>query len=142
MAGVLTGFRGWGFFMVIALIPLVAYMFMHNPKYATEAAKVNEMLMSIKNEQVRDQMLVPLTIPLYMPVGLMGAFAAVMFAAFIGSSDTYMHSWGSIFVQDVILPSRSPEKKAFCSTSFFIALTLPLSGYYYTLFYIFSFCGI
>jgi SSS family solute:Na+ symporter len=36
----------------------------------------------------------------------MGAFAAVMLAAFISTHDTYLHSWGSIFIQDVIMPFR------------------------------------
>jgi len=41
-----------------------------------------------------------------LPVGLMGAFAAVMLAAFISTHDTYLHSWGSIFIQDVVMPFR------------------------------------
>ena len=41
-----------------------------------------------------------------LPVGFVGLFAAVMFAAMLSTDDTYMHSWGSIFVQDVILPFR------------------------------------
>ena len=41
-----------------------------------------------------------------LPMGLMGAFAAVMFAAFISTHDTYLHSWGSIFIQDVVMPFR------------------------------------
>ena len=32
--------------------------------------------------------------------------AAVMLAAFISTHDTYLHSWGSIFIQDVVLPFR------------------------------------
>jgi SSS family solute:Na+ symporter len=36
----------------------------------------------------------------------MGAFAAVMLGAFITTNDTYLHSWGSIFVQDIVLPLR------------------------------------
>ena len=40
----------------------------------------------------------------YLLLGDHGAFAAVMLAAFISTHDTYLHSWGSILVQDVILP--------------------------------------
>ena len=29
-----------------------------------------------------------------------------MFAAFISTHDTYLHSWGSIFIQDVVMPFR------------------------------------
>jgi len=42
----------------------------------------------------------------FLPPGIMGLFAAVMLAAFISTHDTYLHSWGSIFVQDVVMPIR------------------------------------
>ena len=109
MAGVLGSFRGWGFTFSLTLIPLVGYMIMHHPDFADQAAKVKALLAQISDEQVRDQMVVPLTMTLYMPVGLMGAFAAVMFAAFITTHDTYLHSWGSIFIQDVYMPWRNKE---------------------------------
>ena len=109
MAGVLASFRTWGFQWGLTLIPLVAYMIMHHPDYTLEAAKVQGILDTIPDEQVRDQMIVPITMTLYLPVGMMGAFAAVMFAAFITTHDTYLHSWGSIFVQDVYLPWRNRE---------------------------------
>jgi SSS family solute:Na+ symporter len=87
MAGVLGSFRGWGFLYGLTLIPLVAYMIMHHPDYAADALRINSMLDHIADPQVRDQMITPLTMTLYMPVGLMGAFAAVMFAAFISTHD-------------------------------------------------------
>ncbi|MFC1526799.1 sodium:solute symporter [Candidatus Latescibacterota bacterium] len=109
MAGVLASFRTWGFQWGLTLIPLVAYMIMHHPDYTGWAAQVQAILDTIPDEQVRDQMVVPLTMTMYMPVGLMGAFAAVMFAAFITTHDTYLHSWGSIFIQDVYLPWRNRD---------------------------------
>ncbi|MEN8255210.1 MAG: sodium:solute symporter [Verrucomicrobiota bacterium] len=121
MAGVLAGFRGWAFMYAITLVPLVAYMIMHHPDYAAQAGQVNQMLGAIGNEQIRDQMLVPMTMTLYMPVGMFGAFAAVMFAAFISTHDTYLHSWGSILVQDIVMPLR---KKAFTNEQHIRALRL------------------
>ena len=41
-----------------------------------------------------------------LPVGVLGLLCAVMFAAFISTHDTYLHSWASIFIQDVVLPLR------------------------------------
>ena len=104
MAGVLGQFRGFTLLWALTLLPLVAYMIMHHPDYTDWAAQVNAKLSLIADEQVRDQMITPITMTLWMPVGLMGAFAAVMFAAFISTHDTYLHSWGSIFVQDIYLP--------------------------------------
>ncbi len=109
MAGVLGSYRGWALLWGLTLLPLVAYMIMHHPDYAHWADQVNAQLALIPDEQVRDQMVTPLTMTLYMPIGLMGAFAAVMFAAFITTHDTYLHSWGSILIQDVYLPWRGKE---------------------------------
>ena len=65
---------------------------MHHPDYAHWAEQVNAQLAQILDEQVRDQMVTPLTMTIYMPIGLMGAFAAVMFPAFITTHDTYRSS--------------------------------------------------
>jgi solute:Na+ symporter, SSS family len=109
MAGVLGSYRGWALLWSLTLMPLVAYTIMHHPNYADWAVQVQGVLDGIPDEQVRDQMITPLTMTLYMPVGLMGAFAAVMFAAFISTHDTYLHSWGSIFIQDIYLPWTGKE---------------------------------
>jgi len=39
-------------------------------------------------------------------MGLVGLMGAAMFGAFLSTNDTYLHSWGAIFVQDVVLPFR------------------------------------
>jgi SSS family solute:Na+ symporter len=106
MATVLGGFRFLFLTYAIMLMPLVAYMIMHHPNYTEQAAQVTEMLNQIDNEQVRDQMITPLTMTTYMPIGLMGAFGFVMLAAFISTNDTSLHAWGSIFVQDIVMPLR------------------------------------
>ena len=106
MATVLGGFRFLFFNYALMIVPLVAYMIMHHPNYADKAAVVTEKLSHIDNAQVRDQMITPLTMGTYMPSGLMGAFAAVIIAGFVASNASSLHSWGTIFVQDVILPFR------------------------------------
>ena len=125
MATVLGGFRLFFFKYGLLLFPLIAYMIMHHPNHADRAAQVTEMLSHISNEQVRDQMITPMTMATYMPPGLMGAFAAVMFCAFVSTNDTYLHSWGSIFVQDVIMPFR---KKPLDTKKHLLLLRLSIVG--------------
>jgi len=48
----------------------------------------------------------PAMLAAILPPGMLGLTVAAMIALFISTSDTYLHSWGSILVQDIILPFR------------------------------------
>ncbi|MFH1614053.1 MAG: sodium:solute symporter [Planctomycetota bacterium] len=114
MANVISNFRWWAFWGIILFLPLCAYTLMHNPKYAEQAGHVQMLLGRISNEEVRNQMITPVAMTTFLPKGLLGAFAAAIFAAFISTHNTQLHSWGCIFVQDVLAPLRkkplSPEE--------------------------------
>jgi SSS family solute:Na+ symporter len=107
MGDVLTNWRNipqWGLFLVF--VPVVAYAFLHHPDFAPAAAAVRPVLDGVANEAIRSQLTVPIALTKLLPVGLMGAFAAVMLASAVACHSTYLHSWGSIFIQDVVLPLR------------------------------------
>lgn len=91
---------------LVVMLPVWAYTMMHHPAYAEDASVTNAILASIENPQIQKQMTVPLALRQLLPTGLMGAFCAVILAAFISTHDTYLHSWGSVFIQDVIMPFR------------------------------------
>jgi len=106
MGGVLGSWRGLGQSTALLLIPIVAYTVMHHQFYLPVQQSVNGVLDGLGSEALRNQLRVPLVLVEILPVGLLGAFAAVMLAAFISTHDTYLHSWGSIFIQDVVMPFR------------------------------------
>jgi len=61
-------------------------------------------------DTIRKQMQVPVGLREILPIGILGTFCAVMIFLMISTDSTYLHSWGSIVVQDLIVPLR---KKAF-----------------------------
>ena len=90
--------------LFMLFIPIIAYTVLHHPDFSLQADFVNSTLSNEENNAVVNQLRVPAVLISMLPPGLMGAFAAVMLAAFISTHDTYLHSWGSIFVQDVYMP--------------------------------------
>ena len=90
----------------VVTLPICAFTFLNNPDYAQQAAAAKGAIAAIVDPTIRGQVTTTVALKYFLPVGIMGGLAAVMLSAFIGNHDTYMHSWGSIFVQDVILPFR------------------------------------
>jgi SSS family solute:Na+ symporter len=90
--------------LFLMFVPIVIYTVMHHPDFAAIAERVNGELALVDREAIRSQLRGPLVLVEILPHGLLGAFAAVMLAAFVSTHDTYLHSWGAIFVQDVLMP--------------------------------------
>jgi solute:Na+ symporter, SSS family len=106
MADVLTNWRlvpQWGLFLMI--VPIISYTIFHHDHYKVIADSINSMLASFAPAD-QSQLRVPMVLNYLLPVGIKGAFAAIMLAAAITCHNTYMHSWGSIFIQDVVMPIR------------------------------------
>ncbi|USN98987.1 MAG: hypothetical protein H6810_12695 [Phycisphaeraceae bacterium] len=103
------------FFMVV---PVIAYVMLRAPGgWEGVQAAVASGLETIENSKVQDQLRVPLVLTQVLPAGLRGLMASMMLAAFISTHNTYLHSWGSVLVQDVILPigsslGRRPGRRA------------------------------
>jgi SSS family solute:Na+ symporter len=115
MADVLTNWRlipQWGLFLVF--VPVVAYTVFHHADFKSLVDSIQPVLTGMGSDTIQSQVKVPLVLTKLLPVGLMGAFAAIMLAAAIACHNSYLHSWGSIFIQDFIMPIRQkpfePEK--------------------------------
>ncbi len=106
MAGVLGNWKGFPQGLFILFVPIIIYTVMHHPDFSGLAASVQGVIEGVGNEAMRSQLRGPVVLTKLLPVGLVGAFAAVMLAAFISTHDTYLHSWGSILIQDVVMPLR------------------------------------
>ena len=125
MAAVLGDIRWKPQGLFIFLVPVLTYVFMNHPDFQLIADSVNITMSSLETETLKSQMRAPVVLSEVLPVGLLGAFAALMLAAFISTHDTYLHSWASIFVQDVLLPFR---KKPFDKDDHIKALRYAIFG--------------
>jgi SSS family solute:Na+ symporter len=112
----------------LILMPLCALAYMNLPEFADKAAVVTSQLETnypgVINEHLRFRMLVPTVMNHVLPQGLVGAFVAVMLGYFICTNSTYMHSWGTILIQDVVCPLR---KKTLSNEKHLMLLKLSIS---------------
>ena len=106
MAGLLGAWRAIAQNMLFLFIPICAIVVMNHTDFVPLADQVRGVLSGIDNPQIREQLVVPVVLLKILPAGMVGLFAAVMFAAMLSTDNTYMHSWGSIMIQDIIMPLR------------------------------------
>lgn len=98
MGGVLNTWRQISLTIMVASVALGALTYLRtNPNFQVFDA-AGQVLASPKNTMVA-------AISQYLPIGLKGLFAALMFFFMLSTDTTYIHSWGAIFVQDIVLPT-------------------------------------
>jgi SSS family solute:Na+ symporter len=106
MSNVLATWRGFAGVLMRCVLVMSAITFVAHPAFAAASAPVHGALQAIPNDQIRDQMRVPVALSFLLPAGLKGLFCSLMLLGVISGDAIAMHSWGSIFIQDVVLPAR------------------------------------
>ena len=113
------------FFIVLVLCAKVV---MFHPTHADLSMAITSDLDKISmdpGDSLRKQVTVTTALSHIMPTGLLGIFAAVMLAALISTYDSFLHTWGSVFLQDVVMPFR---KKPFGNKLHIRLLRLSILG--------------
>jgi len=106
MGQLLNGWRYRTLMLVTVLVPLAVRAFLTHPEHAAASAGLQEMIAAQPTDALKAEMRVPLALGVMLPTGLLGLVVAAMLGAAISTDEAYLHSWSSIFVQDVVLPFR------------------------------------
>jgi len=109
MAQVLGNWRNYPRNLFLVFIPVVAITVMNHPDFAPVSDKVTSILNTVDSTEIQSQIQIPLVLRFLLPTGLLGAFAAVMLAAFISTHDTYLHSWGQFLSSFLVFYLNSPK---------------------------------
>jgi SSS family solute:Na+ symporter len=106
MGGIIGNWRQVPQGLVFGLLGWITLIVMRLPEYASKAALITHAMSQIPNETIRGEMMFPIALSHVLPIGIKGLFGTIMLFISFTCHDTYMHSWGSIFIQDVYMPFR------------------------------------
>jgi len=104
MGAIIGGWRAVPQLLCISLMSLATLCVFRLPEYSGIAEQINAQRDTISNVVVKNQMQLPLAMAAILPMGVKGLLCTIMVFISFTCHDTYMHSWGSIFVQDVYMP--------------------------------------
>ncbi len=125
MGGILGAWREHGKSAVAVLLGVCALTFLNHPHFAGQAASVTSEVGRISDPKVQNQMLMPIAVSHFLPMGVKGALCAIFLMGIFGGDATHLHSWSGIFVQDVLVPLR---KKPFGPRQHLLVLRLSMIG--------------
>lgn len=106
MANIFNGWRFRVLMLITLVLPVAIRVVMTNPEYGLQAELIETYVAGQPTAALQAEVRAPAAAAQLLPAGLLGFFAAAMLGAFISTNDSYLHSWGSIFIQDVVLPFR------------------------------------
>lgn len=103
MGGILGRWRWFAQGVMVTMLGVCALTYLHDPH---GQAAVQGVLDTIKDPATRDQMRLPTALSQFLPVGIKGMLLSICVMGIISGDGIHLHSWGSIFIQDVIVPFR------------------------------------
>lgn len=125
MGNILSGWRWLMISLGTVILVITVYTLVWNPAFVAEQLAIQERVGPIEDKYIQSQVFVPVVIGIMLPAGLMGLFGVYMIGASISTDDSAYHSWGSIFLQDVVMPFR---KKPFGQKEHLLYLRLSIIG--------------
>ena len=110
MGHVLGHWRTYARMLMVLVLGVCAVTYLKHPDFAQSAAVINGEIGAISDSYIQKQMTIPVTLSYLLPAGIKGLFVAMMVMGLFAGDSGHMHSWGSIFVQDVVMPLRGENR--------------------------------
>ncbi|MEM6885529.1 MAG: hypothetical protein AAF571_10885, partial [Verrucomicrobiota bacterium] len=110
MGMILGGWREMFIWLGNVVVILGVYTIVWNPDFLVQQQAIQAATDGISSDFLQSQVFASVALSELLPAGILGLFAIYMIGAAISTDDSYYHAWGSIFLQDIIMPLR---KKAF-----------------------------
>jgi SSS family solute:Na+ symporter len=90
---------------ILIAMPLLAFVIINNPGlYSAESSGALNALSQVTDPNLKKELTVPLALLHTLPPGILGLLVMVMIGAAVTTDNSFIHSWSSIFVQDVVVP--------------------------------------
>lgn len=125
MGSLLGRWRELGKAVVVTLLAVCALTFMQHPDFAARSQTAHSVVSQIENPSIQKQMSMPIAVAYMLPVGIKGLLCAILLMGVFGGDATHLHSWGGIFVQDILVPLR---KKPFTPRQHILMLRVSIIG--------------
>jgi len=121
--GIILGrWRSFAGGVMVILLAVCALTYLHS---AEGSSIVQAELGKITDVNTANQMRIPVALSHLLPVGLKGMLLSIILMGIIAGDGIHLHSWSSIFIQDVIVPMR---KKPFTLKQHLLLLRLAIVG--------------
>ena len=125
MGGIMANWKGLGNGAVITLLAVCAMTYLAHPDFAVGSAAVKAEVSRIAEPQLQAQMTLPIAVVHMLPMGIKGLLCIILLMGVFGGDGTHILSWGSIFIQDVVVPLR---KKPFAPAEHIRLLRWSMAG--------------
>ncbi len=106
MGGIMSSWKGLGNGAIITLLAVCAMTYLSHPDFAKQSAAVKAEVAQIAQPQIQEQMTIPIAVEHMLPAGIKGMLCIILLMGVFGGDGTHLLSWGSIFIQDVVVPLR------------------------------------
>jgi len=121
----MANWKGLGNGAVITLLAVCAMTYLSHPDFAVQSAAVKAEVSQIAQPQLQTQMTVPIAVVHMLPPGIKGLLCIILLMGVFGGDGTHLLSWGSLFIQDVVVPLR---KKPFAPEAHIRLLRWSMTG--------------